>query len=81
MAKAKVETGEDWDEVLNLYDKGTININFYNNQIGYCAGDKVAGSVDIDIKSPFPADDLTISFIGMERVHIDVPLRNLKSFH
>lgn len=48
-----------------------MNINFWNNLIGYTVGDCVSGTVDIEIVQPFPAYNLVVSFIGEERVHLD----------
>ena len=45
----RADTGVFWDEPLDLYKNGTININFYNNVMGYCAGDAISGTVDIEI--------------------------------
>ena len=42
-----VEKGEIWDEVLDVFKAGSININFYNNVIGYTAGECVSGTIDI----------------------------------
>jgi hypothetical protein len=41
------ETGDRWDEVLDMFKTGSININFYDNVIGYTAGDCVSGTIDI----------------------------------
>ena len=41
------ETGDQWDEPLDCFTNGCININFYNNVIGYTSGDTIAGTVDI----------------------------------
>lgn len=47
----KRETGDNWDEPLPIFTEGSININFYNNIIGYTAGDCVSGTIDIEIKN------------------------------
>jgi hypothetical protein len=41
------ENGDQWDEVLDSFAEGSMNINFYNNMIGYTAGDCVSGTIDI----------------------------------
>lgn len=48
-----------------------MNINFYENVVGYTAGDQIAGTIDLVIKEPFDAKDLTIAFVGVERSHLD----------
>ena len=64
----KVETGHDWDEPLFKFKNGSININYYNNVIGYEAGAMVSGTIDIDLKEGFPHfEDLVIEFVGLER--------------
>lgn len=39
--------------------------------IGFTAGEEIAGTVDIQINEPFEAKQLTISFVGVERSHLD----------
>ncbi len=47
MPKAS-ETGDRWDEPLDYFTFfGSININFYNNVIGYTSGETISGTVDI----------------------------------
>lgn len=75
------ETGATWDEPLGLYKHGQVNINFYNNQIGYTAGDCVAGTVDVVIKQSFPSKALVLQLVGVERAHLNVDLSQVKSFH
>lgn len=41
------ETGDTWDECLDGFKTGSININYYNNVIGYTAGECVSGTLDI----------------------------------
>lgn len=65
------ESGNFWDEPLDLYKGGIININCYENVIGYEQGECISGTVDIQINEPFPAKDLIISFVGIERSHLD----------
>jgi hypothetical protein len=48
------ETGLDWDEPLFKFQSGSININYYNNVIGYEAGAVVSGTIDIDLRDDFP---------------------------
>ena len=66
-----VESGNFWDEPLDIYAGGSLNINTYENMIGFTAGEEIAGTVDIQINDPFPAKQLTISFVGVERSHLD----------
>jgi hypothetical protein len=47
MPKKGGENGDQWDEILDVFAEGTMNINFYNNMIGYTAGDCVSGTIDI----------------------------------
>ena len=35
----KVDAGIFWDEPLEIYRSGTINVNLYNNVLGFNAGD------------------------------------------
>ena len=65
-----VETGDKWDEILDLFDQGVMNINFYNNMIGYTAGDCVSGTIDIMLNQPIDCSSLEIEFIGVERTHL-----------
>lgn len=65
------ESGNFWDEPLDIYRGGIMNINTYENMIGFTAGDDIAGTVDIQINEPFEAKQLTISFMGVERSHLD----------
>jgi hypothetical protein len=65
------ESGDFWDEPLAIYGGGYININLYENTIGFSAGDQIAGTVDIVIIEPFQAKELTIAFVGVERSHLD----------
>ena len=43
----KKEIGDKWDEPLHIFFQGVININFKENMIGYTAGDKLTGTIDI----------------------------------
>ena len=45
------ETGVEWDECLDKFKDGSININLYNNIVTYTAGDCVSGTIDIDLKT------------------------------
>jgi|DEB19_MinimDraft_2_1074335.scaffolds.fasta_scaffold409111_1 hypothetical protein len=65
------ECGDKWDESLSVFDKGSININFYNNMIGYTAGDCVSGTIDIELLEHIPAEQLVIEFVGLERSFLD----------
>jgi hypothetical protein len=65
------ESGNFWDEPLDIFAGGILNINTYENNIGFTAGDDIAGTVDIQINEPFPAKQLTVSFVGVERSHLD----------
>jgi len=49
------ESGNFWDEPLDIYRGGIMNINTYQNMIGFTAGDDIAGTVDIQINEPFEA--------------------------
>ena len=71
-AKKREDTGVFWDEPLDLYLKGTINVNFYNNIGGYYAGDTISGTIDVEIGEYFEAQDLVIEFKGVERSHMGV---------
>ena len=53
-----------------MYLEGTININLYNNVLGFNAGETISGTVDIEIGKPFEATDLVIEFKGVERSHM-----------
>ena len=77
------DTGVFWDEQLDLYHDGAININFYNNVLGYNAGDLISGTIDIEIRKVFDAMDLVIEFKGVERAHlaIDPTKEELKGYH
>ena len=48
-----------------------MNINTYDNMIGFTAGESIAGTVDIQINETFPAKELTISLVGSERSILD----------
>ena len=66
--------------MLDLYLEGTININLYNNVLGFNAGDTIAGTVDIEIQQPFEASDLIVEFKGVERSHLHVETVNLLDY-
>ena len=51
----KKDTGVFWDEALDIYKNGTINLNLYNNVLGFSAGDTISGTVDIEIGQVFDA--------------------------
>ena len=70
MRKKPTDTGVFWDEPLELYNDGAININLFNNVLGYHAGSTISGTVDIEIGKVFPATNLMIEFKGVERSHI-----------
>ena len=81
-ASKRPDTGVFWDEPLDLYLKGTINVNFYDNIQGYYAGDTISGTIDVEIGEYFEAQDLVIEFKGVERSHMDViSTTNLEEFH
>ena len=65
------DSGTFWDETLDRYQAGAININLYNNVIGFTAGEAIAGTIDIVIVEPFPASELTLEFKGVERSHLN----------
>ena len=65
----KKDTGVFWDEALEIYKNGTININLYNNVLGFTSGDTISGTVDIEIGQVFDAKDLVIELCGVERRH------------
>lgn len=67
----KKDSGTFWDEPLERYQAGAININLYNNVVGFTAGEVIAGTIDIVIVEPFPASDLTLEFKGVERSHLN----------
>jgi hypothetical protein len=48
---------------------------------GYTAGDAIAGTVDVVIVEPFRSTDLVLSFVGQERVHMEMGLKTVKDFH
>ena len=66
----KEDSGTFWDEPLDRYQAGAININLYNNVVGFNAGDTISGTIDIVIVEPFPASELTLEFKGIERSHL-----------
>jgi len=68
----KRDAGIFWDEHLDLYLEGAININLYNNVLGFHAGETISGTVDIEISKPFDAVDLVIQFKGVERSHLAI---------
>lgn len=70
-AKKIHESGMYWDENLDMWTGGVVNINLYDNTVGYYAGQTIAGSVDIEVLRPFKAGELTIELVGMERGHLD----------
>jgi hypothetical protein len=51
----KHDAGIFWDEALEIYRKGTININLYNNVLSFNAGDSISGTLDIEIGQVFDA--------------------------
>ena len=66
----RADTGLFWDEPLDLYLDGTININLFNNVLGFQSGQTISGTIDIEIGQPFDATDLVIEFKGVERCHM-----------
>ena len=66
----KRDTGVFWDEALDIYRDGAININFFNNMLSYTAGETISGTVDIEITKRFDAKDLQLEFSGVERGHL-----------
>lgn len=64
------ESGDRWDEVLDQFTSGFININFYNNVIGYTAGECVSGTIDIQISKALNCQGLTLEFVGTERCNL-----------
>lgn len=82
-ASRRLNTGVFWDENLDLYLGGAININCYNNVLGFKAGETISGSIDIEISDIFEAQDLTIEFKGVERSHISTTdsAMSVKPFH
>ena len=67
----KKEIGDKWDEPLHIFFQGVININFKENMIGYTAGDKLTGTIDIEINENLTVDDLILEFVGQERTFIE----------
>ena len=49
------DDGVFWDGPLPLFMGGTININLYDNILGFKAGDTIAGTIDIEIAEMFEA--------------------------
>lgn len=49
-----------------------MNINFYNNMIGYTAGDCVSGTIDIFLQQPIDVVGLEVDFVGVERSHLSL---------
>ncbi len=49
MTSARHDAGIFWDEALEIYKNGTININLYNNVLSFNAGDQISGTLDIEI--------------------------------
>ena len=79
-AAKRTDTGVFWDEPLDLYLGGAININLYNNVIGMTSGDTISGTIDIEIEEQFDATELVIEFKGVERSHLKAP-SELKDYH
>ena len=77
------DKGLFWDDKLDLFLDGAININLYNNVVGFNAGDTISGTIDIEISKAFDAMDLVIEFKGVERSHLAIdPLKDeLKPYH
>lgn len=77
------DTGLFWDEHLDLYLDGAININLYNNVLGFNSGDTISGTIDIELTKVFDAMDLVIEFKGVERSHIAIdPTKDvLQDYH
>jgi len=65
--EAMKETGDTWDEPLEFFRQGVININFKENVIGYTAGDTVNGTIDLVLNNKIVVEDLIIEFVGEER--------------
>mmetsp|Transcript_38493 Transcript_38493/g.50463 ORF Transcript_38493/g.50463 Transcript_38493/m.50463 type:complete len:165 (+) Transcript_38493:100-594(+) len=66
-----------------MYLDGAVNINLYNNVLGFAAGETIAGTIDVEIGKPFEAVDLVVEFKGVERSHItfDDAQTELKPYH
>jgi len=64
------EKGDTWDEILDIFKTGSININFYNNVIGYIAGECVSGTIDIVLTEALNCQSLTLEFVGTERCNL-----------
>lgn len=57
-------------------------MNFYNNVIGYTAGDCVSGTIDICLAQHFDFEELVIEFVGLERSFLDPHhVSGLQPFH
>lgn len=69
----RIDYGVFWDEPLDVYLGGAININLYNNVVGFTPGDTISGTIDIEIVEPFDASELLIEFKGVERIHLKAP--------
>ena len=77
----KYETGLLWSESLPRFLGGSININLYNNQIGFYAGQTIYGSVDIEIAEEFRASSLVLELAGYERGFFEKQGKEVLDFH
>ena len=68
------ESGEKWDEPLTKAEHCKLHINFYNNLVGYTAGDCVSGTIDIVLEHYIAVEDLILEFVGLERCFLVSPL-------
>jgi hypothetical protein len=65
----QTDSGYHWDGHLELFQTGVININFYENLLGFTAGDCISGTVDIVLFEAHMFTKLVIEFVGKERQH------------
>jgi hypothetical protein len=65
------EKGEKWDEPLEVFLNGSININFTNNIIGYTNSELISGTVDVVLKEKMKFKNLVLKFAGQERCFLN----------
>ena len=50
--------------------------------MGFCAGDAISGTIDIEIGTAFDASDLVLEFAGVERSHLSAEsVIHVKDYH
>lgn len=65
------EKGDKWDEPLEVFLNGSININFTNNIVGYTKDEPISGTVDVVFKDKMKFKNLVIKFAGQERCFLN----------